>query len=91
MVAVIRAPAEAASSLVALAITITNKAFVLETDQNGNLLQEPIEVTLPALDSSASLEHTFFSLSFDVDGNVVIAMGHDNIDISSEVVVVNLI
>ena len=93
VVAAIRAPEEAASSLVALGITKTNKIFLLETGPDGTLLQEPIEITYSALDSSdgGSLEETLFSMSFNEDGNVVIAMGHEDIKISSEVVVVNLI
>ena len=93
VVAVIRSPEEAASSLVALGITKINKIFLLETGPDGTLLQEPIEITYSALDSSdgGSLEETLFSMSFNEDGNVVIAMGHEDIKISSEVVVVNLI
>ena len=92
VVAVIHAPKGA---YIAVAITMRSEistAFVIETDHDGNLVQEPIEVTSPALASSdSSLEHTLFSLSFDANGNVVIAIGHKNIKTSSEVVVVNLI
>ena len=89
VVAVIHAPKGA---YIAVAITIrsgVSTAFVLETDHDGDLVQEPIEVTSPALASSDS--STLFSLSFDANGNVVIALGHKNITTSSEVVVVNLI
>ena len=89
VVAVIHAPKGA---YIAVAITIrsgVSTAFVLETDHDGSLVQEPIEVTSPALASSDS--STLFSLSFDANGNVVIAIGHKNINTSSEVVVVNLI